>query len=830
MSVFISPGVYTTILDLSLYVPNLSTTLVGMVGLASKGPMNEATYVSDVLSFVTAFGQPNPNYFGPYAMLQFLRYGRQAYYVRVAGASAAAATADVNEAVVTASVTSGVAGPYVIQTADNNVLRVKLNGGTFRAITLTKGVRTATQVAADITAALVGFVETNYAVSVVGGAVKIATTTQGAGGSVQIDTVLNGSTANTVLGFAAGTVTGAAAAAASVKGTLNQSFNIVAASNDALTVIIDGVAFNVTLTAGGTQSSADIASDINAVILTAGTASAFVDGGNTVVKIVSATTGALSSVQVSPASTAATTLGFDFAIHIGSAATTASTTGAAASTFALGANQTLKVRFNAGSLRTVSLTPGTARTAAQIIAEINTVVGPAGYNEGVATVTSAGKINIASLTSGAAGSVQVDSSGTGQYFGNFSTSSVPGTGALATPTFAVTAATKGTHGNALTVTVSLATNGTDFQIKVYDGERLAERWDNLTKTSTSDNYLETVINDISTYITVADQTGNANNPGYGDNLLAGGNDGLSDVSDADYIGTVTSLGKTGLQIFLNAEDFDLNLLATPGVSSAAVINEMLLICATRGDAMALIDPPFGLSVQQVTDWHNGYGAYSDHSAFNTLYGALYWPWLQIYDAVNKQKVWVPPSGLVAGVYAFTDYTTETWFAPAGFNRGGLLQPLKLEYNADLGERDLMYGNQNAVNPIINDRRNGITVWGQRSLQRKPSALDRVNVVRLVLYLRKVIATAVKYLVFEPNDPVTWATFVNTVAPYMESVKQRRGVYEYKVICDKSTNPPDAIDRGEMHAVVALKPVKAAEFIEVKFAVTTTGANFDELTF
>ena len=830
MSVFISPGVYTTILDLSLYVPNLSTTLVGMVGLAAKGPMNEATYVSDVLSFVTAFGQPNPNYFGPYAMLQFLRYGRQAYYVRVAGPSAATASAAFNEAIVTASVTSGIAGPYVIQSTDNNALRVKLNGGTMRAITLTKGVRTATQVAADITAALVGFSETNYAVSVVGGAVKIATTVQGAGGSVQIDTFGNGSTANTVLGFTAGTTTGVDDTAAQVVGTLNETYNIVTASNDALSLVIDGVAFDVTLTAGAARTAAQIASDVNSVILTAGTASAAVVGGNTVLKVVSATTGTLSTVQVSGASTSAATLGLDFLVHFGADKTTASATGASASTFALGANRTLKVRFNAGSLRTVTLSTGAAISASAIVAEINTVIGPLGFNEGFASVTSAGKIKIATLVAGSTGSVQVDSSGTGQYFANFATTIVNGTGATSTPTFSVSAASKGTHGNAITVVVAVATNGIDFQLKVYDGEALVERWDNLSKTPSSANYIETVINGVSTYITVTDNTGNANPPQTGSTTLAGGNDGISDVSDADYIGITTPTGKTGLQIFLNAEDFDLNLLCTPGVSSAAVINEMESICATRGDAMAIVDPPLGLSVQQVTDWHNGYGAYSDHAAFNTLYAALYWPWLQIYDAVNKQKVWVPPSGLVAGVYAFTDYTTETWFAPAGFNRGGLLQPLKLEHNADLGERDLMYGNQNAVNPIINDRRNGITVWGQRSLQRKPSALDRVNVVRLILYLRKVIATAVKYLIFEPNDPITWATFVNTVAPYMESVKHRRGVYDYKVICDKSTNPPDAIDRGEMHAVVALKPVKAAEFIEVKFAVTTTGANFDDLTF
>jgi len=826
MPTYISPGVYTTILDLSLYIPNLSTTILGIVGAASKGPLNEATYISNVLSFVSSFGNPNPNYMAPYAALQFLRYGSQMFFVRVAGASAAQAAVALKEKTTTASVSSGVAGPYTIRSTANEVLRVKIDAGSFIAVTLTKGVRTATQVASEIANAVSGCV---VAVNP-DQTITITTNTVGSGGAVTIDTIGNGSTANTTLGFTAGAVNGLAATAGKIQGVaVNEPYTIVQNSNDVLDIAIDGTIYNVTLTAGD-EAATDIATSINGVITSHGTASAQVDGGNHVVRVISATTGTSSTVQVLGSSTATSILGFDLSVHIGTVATKAVSAGAVAGPFSLGANNSLHLRFNGGNVRVVAFSNGAIGAQAAVDA-INVVIGSTGYNEGIASVNTAGGVTIATLVAGSSGSVQVDSGGTGQYAFNFSTASVSGAGNTATTSITVTAATKGTHGNNLRViaTVSADGAGTSFKLLVYDGDAYVESFDNLNKNSASTSFCETQINEISAYITVTNNGSSSVVPAFIASTLAGGNDGISDISDSEYIGELSPV-KTGLQLFANAEDFDLNLLAVPGISSAAVINEMLLICSTRGDCMAIIDPPLGLTVQQVTDWHNGANAYNDHQAFNTFYGALYWSWLQIYDAVNKQKVWVPPSGLAAGVYAFTDYTTETWYAPAGLNRGHLLQPLKLEYNPDKGERDLLYGNQNSVNPIVNFRKDGITIFGQRSLQRKPSALDRVNVVRLILYLRKVIATAVRYLVFEPNDPITWHTFVNLVQPYMEMVKQKRGVYDYMVICDKNTNPPDAIDRSEMHGVVALKPTKAAEFIEVKFAVTNTGTNFADMTF
>lgn len=835
--VMVSAGVYSRILDYSLYIPALSTTIMGMVGMASKGPLNEATYISNVSEFNRVFGSPNPNYMGPYAALQFLRYGRQMYYVRVAGPSAAYANVVVPEQTTYGTITSPIAGPFTIQSAANNVLRVKVNGGSFIVCTLTPGVRTAAQVVTDLTDALTVGGATNFETVITDGYLGLRSTVIGAGSSIQIDAVGNGSSANAVFGFptAGITSTGLAATAGTIHGVgVNQPFQIITDSNHLLDVVVDGTTYNVALD-DGAQSAADVAANIHTVINVDGhTADTELVSGNTVVRITSATTGVSSTVQVLTSSTAASTLGFDLALHKGSAATQALVMASKLGAFSLGANNLLKLRFNSGLVRDVAFPVG-LQSASAIASAINIVVGPDGYNEGLASVTADNKLRIKTLVVGAAGSVQADSAGTGQYAMNMSTAVASGIGDPVNSPFSVRAASKGTYGNALRVVASDGQEAGTFKLTVYSGDSgpVVDAWDNLVKDNAlSENYVTTKINDNSEWIYIVDNDTIFTQPMKGTVYsLAGGSDGLDTVADADYIGQNTPGLKTGMQIFANAEEIDLNLLAVPGISSAAVINEMLLICTIRQDTFCIIDPPLGLSVQQVVDWHNGAGSYSDHQAFNSYFGALYWPWTRIYDAVNRQSVWVPPSGLVSGVYAYTDYTTETWFAPAGLNRGHLIQPEKLETRSpDLGERDLMYGNQNAVNPIVKFPKDGITVWGQRTLSRKPSALDRVNVVRMILYLRKVISTAARYLVFEPNDPITWADLVNRVEPYLESVKARRGLYDFKVICDNTTNPPDAIDRNEMRAVIALKPVKAAEFIQLDFVVTNTGTKFEDLFF
>jgi hypothetical protein len=214
--------------------------------------------------------------------------------------------------------------------------------------------------------------------------------------------------------------------------------------------------------------------------------------------------------------------------------------------------------------------------------------------------------------------------------------------------------------------------------------------------------------------------------------------------------------ETGIYAFANPEVYDITLLVIPGFSSGSVIAAGLSMCQSRGDCMMLIDPPFGLRAQQVVDWHNGI-LFSDLAqAINSSYGALYTPWLKIFDQFSGGTIFVPPSGFVSAVYSRTAREAEQWFAPAGLTRGKLVTPIDVEVDLTQGERDLLYGFGNAVNPIVNFPQDGICVWGQRTLQRKASALDRVNVRMLLIFIKKNAVRFLRQFVFEPNDKVTRA--------------------------------------------------------------------------
>lgn len=320
--------------------------------------------------------------------------------------------------------------------------------------------------------------------------------------------------------------------------------------------------------------------------------------------------------------------------------------------------------------------------------------------------------------------------------------------------------------------------------------------------------------------------------------LTGGQDGLW-ASNATlthkqslFIGTAETLSEnpTGLKIFRNAEANRVSLLAVPGISWAGVINEMIDVCAVgRGDCLALVDPPANLKPQEVMKWHNGQLGTTGAPAvvLNSSYAACYWPWLKTLDSLNEQELWLPPSGFIAEVIAFNDYQADPWFAPAGLVRGRITNVLEAQYKPNQGDRDVLYSGGNAVNPITTFAANGIVVWGQRTLQREPTALDRVNVRRLLIVLRLTIDAAARVLVFQPNDNTLWRRFSNTVNPILEGVRQRRGLVDFKVVMDASTNPPEVIEQNQAVGNIFLKPTKAAEMIVLNFIVTTQASTFDE---
>ena len=282
---------------------------------------------------------------------------------------------------------------------------------------------------------------------------------------------------------------------------------------------------------------------------------------------------------------------------------------------------------------------------------------------------------------------------------------------------------------------------------------------------------------------------------------------------------------TGIYSLSNPEVFDISLLATPGFTSGSVIGQALQLCENRGDCLYLVDSPFGLRAQQVVDWHNGI-LFSDlANSINSSYGSLYHPWLKIFDQFNGGSIYVPPSGHVSSVYAKTAEIAETWFAPAGINRGRLLTPLDTEINLTNGERDLMYGSGNAVNPIVNFPQDGITVFGQRTLKRTASALDRVNVRMLLIYIKKSAINFLRQYIFEPNDEITRLLVTNISNSFLSEIMGRRGLTGYNVVCDSRNNTPERIDRNELHVAYFLKPTRTAEFIQLNLVILRTEAGF-----
>lgn len=280
--------------------------------------------------------------------------------------------------------------------------------------------------------------------------------------------------------------------------------------------------------------------------------------------------------------------------------------------------------------------------------------------------------------------------------------------------------------------------------------------------------------------------------------------------------------KQCLAALSNADEFDFNLITTPGVNynyHPYVSSLVIDVCEQRGDAFYIMDiapnqTAGGSSIQNVVDLAG---------QFDTNYAATYYPWVKITETNSNKIMTVPPSVVMMSVYAANDKVAAEWFAPAGLNRGGIPTAISVADRLSHSERDTLY--EGRVNPIAAFPGQGVVAWGQKTLQRNPSALDRINVRRLLIALKKFIASSSRFLVFEQNVATTRQRFLNIVNPYLESVQQRSGVYAFKVIMDDSNNTPDLVDRGILYGQIYIQPTRTAEFIVLDFNVLPTGATF-----
>ena len=298
-------------------------------------------------------------------------------------------------------------------------------------------------------------------------------------------------------------------------------------------------------------------------------------------------------------------------------------------------------------------------------------------------------------------------------------------------------------------------------------------------------------------------------------------------SPAMYDTTTTSTNIQGIpasaytetiNLLSNSDDYKFNSITTPGLTTAnapSQLTSLVNMCADRGDAIAVVDlVGYGANIGTVT---------TNAASYNNSYAATYWPWLQTLDPNTGKQVFVPASTMIPGVYAYNDSVAEPWFAPAGINRGGLGTVIQAERRLAQSDRDTLYTAN--VNPIATFPGSGVVVYGQKTLQKAASALDRVNVRRLLIALKSYISQVANNLVFEQNSIATRNNFLSQVNPYLQSVQQRQGLYAFKVVMDDSNNTPDVIDRNQLVGQIYLQPTKTAEFILLDFNILPTGATF-----
>ena len=290
------------------------------------------------------------------------------------------------------------------------------------------------------------------------------------------------------------------------------------------------------------------------------------------------------------------------------------------------------------------------------------------------------------------------------------------------------------------------------------------------------------------------------------------------ISATDAQGLVGSDYTNAIALLSDTDSYQYNVLSVPGLNyqdHATQVNSVMNNTIARGDAIAVIDlVRYNQPIATVT---------TQAAGIDNSYSAAYWPWLQTVDPNSGQLVFIPASTFIPGVYAFTDASSDPWFAPAGITRGGMGQVVRAERRLTSTNRDTLY--EANVNPIATFPQQGVVVFGQKTLQKAASALDRVNVRRLLITLKDFISQIADNLVFEQNTIATRQNFLTQVNPYLESVQQRQGLYAFKVVMDESNNTPDVIDRNELVGQIFLQPTRTAEFIMLDFNVLPTGATF-----
>ena len=363
--------------------------------------------------------------------------------------------------------------------------------------------------------------------------------------------------------------------------------------------------------------------------------------------------------------------------------------------------------------------------------------------------------------------------------------------------------------------------------------------DNL-KSDGTNNYYKNVINSTSRYIWWMDHTANGTNWG---SVSSTSFATLATAVTTTLTGGVDDLTATdgqlmnGFALFANDELYDISLIPVGKASETVAEYVINNVAEVRKDCVAFVSPQYivnntnngvdgdvikGAPISEMVDAVNEYR----NELPSTSYAVLDSGYKYQYDRYNDKYRWIPLNGDIAGLCARTDYTNDPWWSPGGYNRGQVKNVVKLAVNPGKTERDNLY--KNGVNPVVNFPGQGVVLFGDKTLQAKPSAFDRINVRRLFIVLEKAIATAAKYQLFEFNDSFTRAQFKNLVEPFLRDVQGRRGIIDFRVKCDDTNNTGEVIDRNEFVADIFIKPARSINFITLNFVAARTAVNFSEI--
>lgn len=769
----ISPSVRITETDLSFVAPQQSFHRAGLVGFASKGPVNTPTLISTSRQLNTVFGFPHPESGDPYliyAAQQYLLVANELYVVRVADEDAVSdeaaqtASVDVPAAGGVIQIESATAGPYTFPV--DSFFRWRLNGVLHsKTLVVLAGTYTAIQLAADLNAQLDATIDGIQFFTFTNNTIIGVETTwaYGPDSSLEMVSIQNSIYGGAVIG---GNITGLGTGMtqASQTGSADRYPSSYQSAGHYDFTGLTGL--NIQIVVDGTDNVL-----IDNVVQVIDLSSLETGGSHTIAQIVSA----INLQKVVNGGTLP-----------GGWTVAASGNNLKISTDAFGADSKLLVKSDSTADGIFGLTNIT-----------KTGTSPIGTSGDMA-ISTYGIVNGSANSSGAV-------------------------------TFTVTADSSGIDGNSTQIVIENNVRDGNFVIQVYNNGAQVEAWGALVKDQSSRFYVETFLALVSDWIRVSDNTSNPAPPLDGTYSLTGGSDGIPSDPDAqDDMIIGNSLAFTGIYALSEPEQIDIDLIAVPGHASTAVVQAMLDLCQNvRMDCMAIVDSPFGLTVNEIVDWQNGAHPLNT-TRFDSDFGALYWPWVKIHDSFNRVDVWAPPSGSVMATYAHSDNISAPWFAPAGTTRGIVPGITDVFSRPTLEERDLMYGYRNAINPIVQFVDfDGFVIWGQKTLQRLPTALDRVNVRRLMFYIEKTIRVAARTLLFDPHDDILEQKFVRIATNILSQVQVNRGLTDFRVQCDATLNTPDVVDRNELRARIGVIPVKAAEFIFIEFAIYRTGSDFTE---